>query len=142
MSDEQNKEEKDVWMELLKQYPIDELVKFSEFNIQEKLMNNAWTVQEYIGHLEKERDNLERVIELRDKITGKRYDYYRFGFSKELKQSEIEKFYIPQDELVLKANAIVRKQQYRVNFFAMCVKSLDKLQWNMKSFLESQRLGM
>jgi hypothetical protein len=137
---EDNEMEK-VWLELAEQYKIDELVKFSEFNIQDKLAENSWQVTKFTELYEKETDKLNQIIALKDKVLGERYDHYRFNFDKELKQSEIEKYYLPKDEKIIKLNNIIRKQTYRVSFFQMCVKALDKLQWNMKTFFDVSKKG-
>jgi hypothetical protein len=137
---EDNEMEK-VWLELAEQYKIDELVKFSEFNIQDKLAENSWQVTKFTELYEKESDKLNQILALKDRVTGERYDHYRFNFDKELKQSEIEKYYLPKDEKIIKLNNIIRKQTYRVNFFAMAVKALEKMQWNMKSFWDIVRMG-
>jgi len=131
----------DVWMELKEQFPIDEIVKFSEFNISEKLMENTWQLTKFTELYQKEAEELNRIMALKDKIIGMRYDFYRFNYDKELRQSEIEKYYLPKDEKIIKINKIIRQQQWRVEFFSMCVKAIDKVQWNMKNFNDNIKMG-
>jgi len=128
-------------LKLAEEYKLEELVKFSEFDIQEKLMENSWQITRFTELYEKENDKLNQILAVKDKIVGTRYDHYRFNADKELRQSEIEKYYLPKDETIIKVNDIIRKQQYRVNFFSMCIKALEKLQWNMKNFLDVSRRG-
>ncbi len=129
----------DIIKELYDQHPIDDIVSFSEIDISDKLALNAKMMVTYTELLNKEKEALERIISLKDKITGEQYDYYRFNYDKELKPSEIGKYYLPKDQKIININKILRRQQWRVDFFAMCVKAIDKAQWNMKNFLESIR---
>ncbi len=140
-SEEENKTMEEIWNELLIEYPINDIVKFSEYNIADKLTENSWLITEYTKLYEKENDILNQIQEMKDSILCERYDHYRFNCDKELKQYEIEKYYLPKDEKVIKINGIIRKQQYRVNFFAMCIKALEKMYWNMKTFFDVSRKG-
>ena len=136
-----NEEMEATWLQLATEYKIDEIVKFSEFDIQDKLSENAWQIRKYIELFEKESDRLNQLLALKDKITGERYDHYRFKIDKELKQGEIEKYYLPKDDQIIRINKFIRKQQHRVSFFQMCVKALDKMQWNMKVFFDVGKRG-
>ena len=130
----------DIIKELLEEHPIDRIVSFSELDIHEKLSENSNTLVKYMELLNAEREQLYKTTALRDKIVGEQYDHYKFHYDKELKQSEIEKFYLPKDPKVIKANELVNRQSWRVDFFTMCVKAIDKLSWSMKSFLEALRI--
>jgi hypothetical protein len=130
----------DIIKKLLEEHPIDKIVSFSELDVHEKLSENSNMLVKYTELLNAERSQLDKVVALRDKKTGERYDHYRFHFDKELKPSEIEKYYLPKDDVVMKMNTLVQRQQWRVDFFQMCVKAIDKLSWSMKSFLEALRI--
>lgn len=140
-TEEKEQTMEEVWNELLVDYPIHDIVKFSEYNIADKLTENSWLITEYTKLYEKESDILNQVHEMKETIMCEQYDHYRFNHNNELKQSEIEKYYLPKDERVIKINKVVRKQQYRVNFFAMCVKALEKVYWNMRTFFDVTRKG-
>lgn len=129
----------DIIKKLLEEHPIDKIVSFSELDVHEKLSENSSMLVKYMELLNVEREHLYRVTALRDKKTGERYDHYRWNTDKELKPAEIEKYYLPKDETVMKANMLVQRQQWRVDFFQMCVKAIDKLSWTMKNFLEALR---
>lgn len=129
----------DIIKELSEKYPIESIVSFSELDIHDKLASNASQQVIYTEQLNREREQLDKVIALRDKIIGERYDHYRFNYDRELKPAEVEKYYLPKDEKVMKANLLVQRQQWRVDYFAMCVKAITSQQWNMKNFLESIR---
>ncbi len=130
-----------IWTNLNEKYQIDELVKFSEFDILDKLSENSWQIIRFTELYEKEISKLNKVIEIKEKTYGERYDHYRFDFDKELKQGEIEKYYLPKDDKIVEINKMLRLQQYVVNYFAMCVKALEKVQWNMKTFNDINRQG-
>lgn len=135
----EDKEYEDVINQLKTEYPIEELVQFNEFNIQEKLKESAFLILHYKEHYLKEKNQLERIIALKDKIIGEQYDKYRFNFNKELKGMEIKEYYLPKDEKVIKINRIYQKQLWRVEFFAACVEALVQQGWRMKAFLDERR---
>ena len=141
---EKNEKDKreEVIEKLLEEHDLDEMTKFSEIDIQDKLQNNAFLIQKYTELLYKEKDIYARIMALKEKILGERYDYYRFGYAKELRPTEIEKFYLPKDEKILSINKILRRQLWRVEFFEITVKSLTSMGWNMKSYLQSLREGL
>lgn len=145
MSDEQKllseSEEKDIILNDLKtEWPIEKDVSFNEFNIQEKLQNHAFILMKYQNQYDNEKFKLDKILELKEKLVGDRYHYYRFNYDESLQKAEIEKYYLPKDEKILKINRLIRLQEVRVNFFLICVKILDKMGWNMKNFLESHKL--
>ncbi len=75
-------------------------------------------------------DKLESLI-------GRRYDFYRFEFEKDLTKIEIERYYLPNDGYIKKMKQIIRRQNIKVRFFKMCYQAFDKQQWNMKLFWET-----
>ena len=135
------KSEEELRIEILKdlkaEFPIEEEVKFNEFNIQSKLQNHAYVFMNYHSQLDKAKTDYNKMLELKDKIVGERYHYYRFNYEENLNKPEIEKYYLTQDPKILKINKLLRIQELRVEFFSMSVKALDKMGWNMKNFLES-----
>lgn len=140
--EKKEKNREDVIKELYEEHPIDEMTKFSEIDIQDKLQENSFLVLQYTELLYKEKEQLSKIMRMKDKILGDRYDHYRFNYPKELRQSEIEKFYLPKDTKVIAINKIQRKQEWRVEFFEMAVKSLISMGWNMKSYLQSIKEGL
>jgi hypothetical protein len=138
----ENKTRDEIIEELYKDHPLDEMIKFSEVDIQDKLQDNALLILQYTEFLYKEKDQLSKIENMRNVILGDRYDYYRFNYPKELKQSEIEKFYLPKDKKVIAINNIMRRQQWRVEFFEAAVKAITSMGWNMKSYLQSLREGL
>lgn len=128
--------------ELLKKYPIFEIVQFDELNIPEKLEWNPYILMQYEEYLLKERMHLEELEDLKEKLVGELYHKFRFEHSEELSNKEIEKYYIPKDPKYLKMNDIIRKQKIKVGFFAYCVKGLEKQYWSMKSRIDASRRGI
>lgn len=144
MSQEERKkteeEEKEEQLEKLKkEWPIEEDISFNEFNITEKLQNNAFLFAKYQDQLNREKAVMDKLLELKEKIIGDVYNYYRFEDDRQLQKPEIEKYYLPRDKKIIRINAIIRKQQTNVDYFTLCCKALDKVGWNMKNFLEAHR---
>ena len=139
---EERNEREEVIAELLKEHPITDMTKFSEIDIQDKLQENAFLIVKYSELLYKEKDHYSRILALKDKIVAERYDYYRFNFAKELRPAEIEKYYLLKDSKVIQMNKILRRQQWRMEFFEIAVKAFNGMGWNMKSYLQSLREGI
>lgn len=128
--------------ELQEKFPIENEVSFNEFNIDERLQMNGNLILKYKGLYNETKIKLDRMIEIKEKIVGERYDYYRFNYDRVLTKPEIEKYYLPKDEKIIKCNDLIRKQQIKVDFFEMCYKTLEKVGWNMKTFCELMRSGV
>lgn len=120
--------------DLLKEYPIYELVAFDELNISQKLQDNPYQLIRFQDQLLKEKIRFEELEELQEKLIGELYHKYRFQSEEELSNKEIEKYYLPKDPKYLKMKEILRKQKIRIAFFELCVKGLDRQYWSMKEF--------
>jgi hypothetical protein len=134
-----DKEYDELISNLKEKYKIEEYVLFDDINIQEKLRENAYMILHYKGLYFKEKNNLDKISEIRDKIIGKRFDYYRFNYNKELKSNEIKEYYLPQDEEITKINRLYKKQQWKVDFFEAATEALIQMGWRMKSYLDERR---
>ena len=132
----------DMIKELLEEHPIDEMMKFSDLDIMEKLKDNPFYIVKYKEMYYKELaiyNDLEDKYEL---LVGNQYDYYRFDFDKELTKPEIEKYYLPKDKKVMQMKKILRKQDDRVKFFEMAFKGFEQQGWRIKSYIDAMRGGM
>lgn len=132
----------EILQELYRLYPIDELVKFDEFSISEKLQNNSYWIVKFRDELLKALSEYEQMEEMLETLIGQRYDFYRFDYDKELDRTEIKNFYIPKDKKIIKMKRILARQKVKVDFFKYCVSGMEKQQWNMKSFLENMKVNV
>ena len=123
--------------ELHEQYPIDEMVRFSELDIAEKLQENSFWVVKFRDLLAQAQHEYNHLETLFDKLMGQRYNHYRFEDDRELDKTEIKNFYLPKDKKIIKMKLIMGRQQVKVDFFKVCVAGMEKQQWNMKNFLET-----
>ena len=140
-----DKEFDSVIKELNKEHPIEEMVKFNDANISDKIKDNTWLEVKYHDLYLKEKNELDSLLALKDKIVGERYDYYIKGkledqkTLREMTPKEIEKYYLPSDDKVIRINRLVQKQQWRVDFFDMCRKAFNQQGWRMKNFLDADK---
>ena len=128
--------------ELLEDHNITEMVKFNELNVQEKLEEVTFKIVKYRELYYAEKMKLDELEDKFERLCGKRYDHYRFNFDKELTKVEIEKYYLPKDEIVVQMKRIVRRQEVKTRFFEVCYKGFEKMQWSMKTFSENIRSGV
>lgn len=134
--------EDDIIEKLEVKYPISDEIGFNEYNIAEKLQNHAFLLIKYNRLLLKEKQNLEKLQEILNKVTGEKYHFYRFNFDEQLTKTEIEKYYLPKEPEIIKVQKLIQKQEIIVGFFETAVKALEAVGWNMKNFLDASRQGI
>lgn len=118
-------------------HPIDDMIRFNELDIHEKLQENDWLIVKYRDLYHKELDKFERLKELLEKTEGERYKYYRFDCDEEWVKAEIEKFALPKDKHVRKIKKLIQSQNIRVRFFQMCFRAFESRAWSMKNFMQT-----
>jgi len=126
---------------LHEEYPIEDMVKFTELNLQEKLQDNPYQIVRFRDLYHKELSELDRLNDLHEKLVGKRYEYYRFKDDHEWTKPEIEKYALPKDEKIVRMKKIIRRQEVRVRFFEMCFRAFEKQGWSMKGFIDTIKGG-
>ena len=124
------------------EHPITDIITFDEATVRDKLERNTFDVLRYQELYFKEKENLDKIIALKNKTMGEQYDHYRFGFDKVLTPAEIKSYYLPKDEKLIKINRLERQQQWRVDFFEVCYKAINNMGWNMKSYLQALKGGL
>lgn len=137
-----NSEYDEVINELKAQWDVENLLGFNEMDIQEKLSVNSAKIWHFTELYNREKNDLDGIIELRDKLVCKRYEYYKTNADLLLKQSEIEKYYLPKDPEIIRMNNIVRKQKWRVEFYLGLKLALEKQGWNMMNFIKNVNNGL
>ena len=135
--EKEGEDAEEILAELVKEHPIEEMVQFTDINIQEKIKSNTLKVVKYNDLYQKELTTLDILADKLESLIGKRYDFYRFEFEKDLTKIEIERYYLPNDGYIKKMKQIIRRQNIKVRFFKMCYQAFDKQQWNMKLFWET-----
>ena len=135
-------EEEDIFEELKAEYPIDELVKFDETDILEKLADNVFQIIKFKELYYKELDIYEDLERKMEGLTGKQYKYYRFESEEEWAKPEIEKYCLPQDKKIIGLKKIMKKQKIRVRFFELCYKAFEQQGWRLKTYSDRDRMGI
>lgn len=125
---------------LEEQYNVYDILMFNEFTIKERLERNAFHYKDFRLKYLQEMAKYEQVKEHLDKKVGEKYQSLKEGDVK-LTKTEIEKYYLPKDEELLKLRALVRKQEIRANYFQAVCEAFDKQGWSMKNFIENQKGG-
>lgn len=127
--------------DLYAEFPIDEMVRFSELDLQEKLQENPFWIVKFRDLYNKAQAEYEYLESLYDKLIGERYDYYRFESERELDKYEIKNYYLPKDKKILQMKSILARQKVRVDFYKMCLQGMEQQGWRMKSFIDTLRGG-
>jgi len=125
--------------DLLKEYPIEEQLEFNEFTMDEKSRSNSLLAMRYRDLAIVEKNIYERMELLMEKVRGERYHYYKFEMDEQLQKTEIEQYYLPADEKIVKLKKLMLNQKVRVDFFEAAYKAISSQSWNIKNILENQR---
>jgi hypothetical protein len=129
--------DENIFKGLKSEHPIDELVKYNELTISEEIQKNPGLIVKYRDLYHKSLAEMDRLNDLQEKLAGKRYHHYKFESDEVLTKVEIEKFYLPSDEKMVKMKKIIRRQEIRMRFFEMCWKAFEGRTWSMKLFMET-----
>jgi hypothetical protein len=135
-------EEERIFRELKEEHPIDDLIKFDETDIQEKLQDNTFQIIKYKELYYKELDIYEDLERKLEALTGMRYKYYRFNQDEEWSKPEIEKYCLTADLKIIQMKKILKKQKVRVRFFELCYKAFEQQGWRMKTYTDRDRHGI
>lgn len=127
--------------DLLKEYPIFEQLEFNEFTMDDKSRSNSLLAMKYRDLAIVEKNIYERMELLMEKVRGERYHYYKFEMDEQLQKTEIEQYYLPADEKIIKLKKLMLNQKVRVDFFESAYKAISSQQWNIKNILENQRMS-
>lgn len=130
-----------IYEQLEEDYPIEDVVSYNEFNVQDKLQKHAYILIEYNRLYNVENAKLEDLYDKLEVLTCKQYDHYRFEHDRELTKVEIEKYYLPQDKKIRQLKRLIEKQKVRVEFFETALKGVEKMGWNMKTFCDNMKRG-
>jgi hypothetical protein len=134
------KDREEIIQKLQEEFPIVDLIKFNEFDISEKLQNNAYLYWRYKDLYHQEKSILDNLLEVKERLIGKVYDYYRFESEKSLDKKEIITYYVPRDKRIIKINDLIAHQQVRVDYFEIAAEALNKQGWSMKNYLDCQKI--
>ena len=121
--------------ELSQDYQIEELTTFNEFNLGDKLKQQLFVSEQFRLLYLSEKHDLLKIENLFAKVQGEKYDHYKHEYEKNLTKTEIEKYYLPKDEKILKLKVILDKQAIRCDFFESMWKLIDGMAWKMKLFV-------
>ena len=125
---------------LEEQYNVYDILMFNEFTIKERLERNAFHYKDFRLKYLQECAKTEQVRDRLEKIIGEKYQALKNGVVT-LSKTEIEKYYLPTDEEVLKLKALLRKQEVRAEYFDAVTKAIDKQAWSMKNFIDQNKGG-
>ena len=137
----ENLEEK-VLEKLKEKFPIEEDLTFNEYTIQSKIEKHSYLLMKYHHQFINAKAKVNKLEEEYEKLVGEKYDYYRFNFEENLTKTEIEKYYLVKDKDILKLKQAIRIQTIVIDFFEMCVKELESMNWSIKSYIEILRRGL
>ncbi len=129
-----------VYSLLQKEYDVEEILEYNEFTIQHKLERLPFHIQMFRLKYLQELGKYEQVKEHVEKVIGEKYIALKEG-EVSLTKTEIEKYYLPRDEEILKLKALLRKQDMIVKYFETIYNILDKQIWNIRAYIENSKGG-
>lgn len=129
-----------IFSKLEAEYNVYDLLTFNEFNIQERLERLSFHMKDFRLKFLQEQGKLGTLQDHLDKITGEKYVALKEG-AVTLTKTEIEKYYLPKDEEIMRVKAAIRKQGLRTEYFEAVHRAMEKLSYNMKMYIDNGRGG-
>jgi len=129
-------QEDQILKELQLEYDVYELLTIDEFKIKEQIEKNPFYMEQFRLLYLKEKGKLLRIEIMRDEYIGKLYDDLRFHNDKSITKTEIERYYIPKDEKVVKLKKLHMKTQIRMEFFEAVYEAFKTQSWLLKQHIE------
>lgn len=129
-----------IFSKLEEEYNVYDLITFNEFNINERLERLSFHMKDFRLKFLQEQAKLGQVQDHLDKVIGEKYIALKEG-AVTLTKTEIEKYYLPKDEEIIRLKGLVRKQELRTKYFEAVWQVMDKLQWNMKLYCDNGKGG-
>lgn len=129
-----------IMSKLEEEYNVYKILDFNEHNIKDRLERNAFHMKDFRLKYLIEMGKYEQIKDRLEKVTGEKYIALKEGEVK-LTKTEIEKYYLPKDEEILKLKALLRKQELRAEYFQAVWAAFDKTGWNMKLYAEIGKGG-
>jgi hypothetical protein len=126
---------------LQEEWPILNVVSFSELDIQEKLANQPFQYIRFQEQLIKSKAKLEELLNMKAQWSARQYDKLRFESEKSLTTKEIEQYYLPNDPYMIKLNNAISKQNVIIEYFDTCCRAINQLQWNIKLYMQDRNYG-
>lgn len=125
---------------LEEQYNVYDLLMFNEFTIKDRLERNAFHFKDFKLKYLQEMAKYELVNDRLEKMIGEKYQTFKEG-AVTLSKTEIEKYYLPKDEEILKLKGLLRKQEIRAKYFEAICAAFDKQNWNMRNYIDQSKGG-
>lgn len=126
----------DILKELQLEYDVFDLITINEFTVKEQIEKNPFYQEQFRLLFLKEKGKLMRLELLRDEYIGKLYDELKYKSDLNLTKTEIEKYYIPKDDMVIKMRKLELKTEIRMGFFDAVWESFKQQGWQTKMWIE------
>lgn len=129
-------QQNEILKELQLEYDVFDLITTNEFKIKEQIQKNPFYQEQFRLLYLAERGRLMHLELLRDEYIGKLYDDLKHRNDVSLSKVEIEKYYIPKDEKVIKFKKLQLKIETRMYFFEAVWESFKQQGWQLKMWIE------
>lgn len=126
---------------LREEYDVSGLLEFNEFDVNEKLSWNAFIIEKFRMLYIHEKQKYNRLELKFQERAGELYDYYKYKESKDLKKTEIERYYLPANQELIKLKKMLLLQETRVSFFEALTEAFKSQGFNMRNFVENLKIG-
>lgn len=138
----ENINESSILAELQREYDVFDLLSYNEYNALERIERNPYLAEQFKLlriREESKKKELEREFEKR---RGELYHQYRFENEIKLNKTEVEKYYLPQNEELNEMQKQIEEQQIRVEFFEALQEAFKTQGWQLKQYIQSLREGL
>jgi hypothetical protein len=134
-------EEDEICREVMLEHPdLFYELDWDEFNLKEKLEKNPYLYQQYRMLWLSQRHKLKKVEILMEEYIGKLYDELRYGGEKSLTKTEIERYYVPKDETVMKFRRAYMRQEIRTEIYEHIANSFKMQGMALSAYVKAMQL--
>lgn len=135
-------DENSILAELQKEYDIFDMLSYNEYNAMEKIERNAYYTEQFRLLWTTEKAKLWELNREYESKRGELYHYYRFESDLKLNKTEVEKYYLPQNEELNELRRKIEEQQVRCEFFEALHDAFKTQGWQLKQYIQSLREGL
>ena len=114
-------------------------VKLTNFNLREKAMTTSSIWAKWLSYLYKEKENLSRIVETRQKIMKKKMAGVKAQDS--VLRMKSEDRLVEGDETILKLKELERKTQTNIDYIERALNVLQNFGFSVKNSLEAFKLN-
>ena len=126
---------------LQEEYDVSEMLDFNEFNINDRLQWNAYLIEQFRLMYINEKHKYGKLEAKFNERAGVWYDHYKYNDGRDLTKTEIERYYLPKTDELIRLKKLLQLQEIRVSYFESLAEAFKSQGFNLRNFVENLKIG-